>query len=64
MLSEEPETNIPDFNWIKLRTVLLCSLIVKSGLNVLLLYITIELSPEPVANLPSFNTVEQFIQLV
>ena len=39
-------------------TSLLCSLIFNSGLNVLLLYIIIELSSEPVANLPSFNTVE------
>ena len=44
VLSPEPETNTPDFNRIKLYTQPLCSLIVKSGLNVLLLYITIELS--------------------
>ena len=38
-----------------------CSLIIKSGLKVTLLYITIELSPLPEhdANLPSFKLIKQ-----
>ena len=42
----------------------LCSLIVISGLNVLLLNIIIDLSEEPIANLPSFKIVGQLIQPV
>ena len=38
---------------------LLCSLIIKSGWYVFLLYIIIELSLEPDTNLPSFNTHKQ-----
>ena len=60
VLSVEPEAKIPELNCIIHIIASLCSLIVKSGLNVLLLYIIIEWSPEPVTNLPSFNTVEQF----
>ena len=55
---------MPELNCIIQLTRPLCSLIVKSGLNVLLLYIIIELSPEPVTNLPSFNTVEQYTLLL
>ena len=64
IISKEQETNSPELNCITQFTLLLCSLIIKSGLNVLLLYIIIELSFEPVTNLPSFNIVEQLIQFV
>ena len=60
-LSLAPQANIPEFNWIRLNILSLCSLIIKSGLKVLLLYIIIEWSLEPVTNLPSFNTVEHLI---
>ena len=62
VLSSEQETNSPEFNCITKVTESLCSLIVKSGLNVLLLYIIIDSSDEPVTNLPSFNTVEYHIE--
>ena len=58
VLSSEHDTKIPELNCVKQFTQPLCSLIIKSGLNVLLLYIIIELSLEPVANLPSFNNIE------
>jgi len=61
VLSTEQEANIPEFNCVTQYMVLLCSLIVKSGLNVLLLYIIIELSDEPVTNLPSLSIVVQLI---
>ena len=61
VLSLATQANIPEFNWIKLNILLVCSLIVKSGLNVLLLYIMIERSLEPETNLPSFKTVEHLI---
>ena len=44
VLSAEHEAKISELNCIIQRTELLCSLIVKSGLNVLLLYIIIEWS--------------------
>ena len=46
------------------NTVFLCSLIIKSGLYVILLYIIIEESAEPDINLPSFKTDKQNIQSV
>ncbi len=61
VLSPEQEANIPEFNCVTQFIELLCSLIVKSGLNVLLLYIIIELSDEPVTNLPSLSIVVQLI---
>ena len=45
-------------------TVLLCSLIIKSGWYVILLFIIIDLSPEPDINLPSFKTDKQNIESV
>ena len=45
-------------------TIFLCSLIIKSGLYVVLLYIIIEESDEPDINLPSFKTDKQNIQSV
>ena len=60
-LSSEQETNSPEFNSIIPSTLLLFSLIIKSGLNSSLLYIIIDLSVEPVANLPSYKIVEHFI---
>jgi len=59
VLSSEQETNSPELNWIIQQIELLCSLIIKSGWNVFLLYIIIELSAEPDTNLPSFKTHKQ-----
>ena len=46
------------------NTISLCSLIIKSGLYVVLLYIIIEESAEPDINLPSFKTDKQNIESV
>jgi len=59
-LSDEHEAKIPELNVVMQFTELLCSLIVKLGLNVSLLYIIIELSRDPDTNLPSFNFVKQY----
>ena len=52
-LSTEQETKIPEFNWIIKHTGPLCSLIIKSGLYVSLLYIIIDPSKKPETNLHS-----------
>ena len=62
MSSEEHVANIPELNWIILLSEALCSLIIKSGWNVVLLYIIIDLSSEPDINLPSFKIDKQNIQ--
>ena len=64
VLSLEQETNSPELNCIIQKTLSVCSLIIKSGLNVSLLYIIIDLSAAPVTNLPSLNTVEHLTQLL
>ena len=55
---------MPEFNAVIQVIQLLCSLIVKLGLNDSLLYIIIELSHDPDSNLPSFNFVKQYILFV
>jgi len=55
---------MPEFNALIQVIQLLCSLIVKLGLNASLLYIIIELSHDPDSNLPSFNFVKQYILVV
>ena len=59
VLTSEQDTNSPELNWIIKQIELSCSLIIKSGWNVFLLYIIIELSAEPDTNLPLFNTHKQ-----
>ena len=60
MLSYEHEAKIPELNVVIQVIQLLCSLIVKSGWYVSLLYIIIDLSSDPDTNLPSFNILKQF----
>ena len=62
MLSEEHVTNIPELNLVMNLTISLFSLIIKSDLYVVLLYIIIELSLEPDINLPSFKIDKQYIE--
>ena len=44
------------------NTISLCSIIIKTGLYVVLLYIIIEESAEPDINLPSFKIHKQYIE--
>ena len=50
---------IPELNIVIQVIPSSCSLIVKSGLYVSLLYIIIDLSFDPDTNLPSFNILKQ-----
>ena len=64
VLSQEHDANIPELNFVIKDNQLLCSLIIRSGWYVFLLYIIIDLSEEPDTNLPSFKTHKHNTKLV